>query len=100
MYKGTTPTFIFTFTDFDPTQAEEIILTFSVDQKTPLLEKHTEDLTIESDNISVALTQEETINFPKGNMYCQFNFKYSDGSRVASAICSIDWANNLHREVM
>lgn len=100
MYKGTTPTFIFTFTDFDPTTADDVILTFSQDMRKPLIEIGKEDMTIESDQISIWLSQEETLSFPMGRIFCQFNFLFGDGQRVASAIKGVEFNRNLHNEVM
>lgn len=100
MYKGTTPTFTFTFSDFDPTRASKILLTFSVDRKTPLLEIGESDMTVNSTSISVYLSQETTISFPVGRLYAQFNFVFSEGQRAASTITTIDWNRNLHDEVI
>lgn len=100
MYKGTTPTIIFTFTDFDPTTADEIILTMSADRKNPLIEIEKADMSVDGTSISVWLSQEETLAFPVGNVYCQFNFVFEDGQRVASNIGTIVWNRNLHSEVI
>lgn len=100
MYKGTTPTFVFTFADFDPTTADRIILTISADKRTPILEIDKTDMTVDSESISIWLSQEETLAFPVGNIYCQFNFVFEDGQRVASNIGTIVWNRNLHSEVI
>ena len=100
MYKGTTPTFIFTFTDFDPTTADDIILTFSADKRVPIVEVGKDDMTITHTQISVWLSQEETLSFPMGRIYCQFNFLFEDGQRVASRIKDVEFNRNLHNEVM
>lgn len=100
MYKGTTPTFTFTFSDFDPTSAVAIIVTLSADRKTPIIEKDESELTIDSTSVSLALTQEETLAMPSGNVYAQLNFLMNDGSRCATNIMSVDFSRNLHSEVM
>lgn len=100
MYKGTTPTFIFTFSNFDPTTADDIILTFSYDKRKPVMEIGKDDMIIESDRISIWLSQEETLSFPMGKIFCQFNFSFADGQRVASTIKDIEFSRNLHSEVM
>ena len=101
MYKGTTPTFTFTFPeDFDPSLASDILLTFSADRRHPILEIEREEMTISDGTISVWLSQEQTVKFPTGNVYVQFNFDYSDGNRVASIIQTIVWNRNLHSEVI
>lgn len=99
MYKGTTPTLTFTFTDCDPTLAESIIVTIAK-QGVTVLEKATSALTITETSVSFKLSQEETLAFPTGEVQCQINLLYSDGSRVATNIVKVDWSKNLHGEVM
>lgn len=100
MYKGTTPTFIFTFPeDFDPTDASKIIVTLSA-KGVPVLEKTGEDLTVDATTVSVYLSQEESFRMPVGEVQAQINLLYADGSRVATNIARIDWSRNLHGEVM
>lgn len=99
MYKGTTPTYTFTFDDFDPTTVEEVILTIAKQNGTVLLEKTSEDLEITSDSISVYLSQEETLYFP-GVIQMQINFLFSDDTRCATDIVTKTWEKNLHDEVM
>lgn len=100
MYKGTTPTFIFTFPeDFDPTEASKIIVTLSA-KGVPVLEKTGEDLTVDETTVSVYLSQEESFRMPVGEVQAQINLLYADGSRVATNIVRIDWSRNLHNEVM
>lgn len=101
MYKGTTPTFTFTFPpDFDPTTADQVILTFSANKKDPLIEKDDSELEINSDSIYVSLTQEETLSIPVGRLYCQINFFYDDGSRASTDIQIINIDHNLHNRVI
>lgn len=95
MYKGTTPTFIFTFSDFDPTTAEKIIVTFSNG-----LEITEEDLDVTAESISLWLDQSQTLKMPQGNVSVQINFLFADGQRVASTVQTIVWNRNLHNEVM
>lgn len=95
MYKGTTPTFIFSFTDFDPTTAEKIIVSFSNG-----LEVTEEDLDVTSDSISLWLDQAQTLAMPNGNVNVQINFLFADGQRVASNVQTVVWNRNLHNEVM
>lgn len=103
MYKGITPTITFRFpTDFDPSLASKIILTFSANEHMPPLFELSQDSMIISGNaISVALSQEQTLRrLPSGDVCCQFNFYYSDGSRVPSSVGKINLKRNLHNEVM
>lgn len=95
MYKGTTPTFIFTFTNFDPTTAEKVIVSFSNG-----LEVTEEDLDITSDSISLWLDQAQTLAMPKGNVIVQINFLFPDGQRAATNKQSVSWDSNLYNEVM
>ena len=93
--KGTTPTFIFTFTDFDPTEAEKVIVTFSNG-----LEITEADMDFTSNSISVWLSQEQTLAMMQGIVTVQINFLFQDGQRVATQPERIEWARNLHNEVM
>ena len=101
MYRGTTPTFIFTFPEeFDPTLAQSVILTFSANKKDAILEKTEQDLQISSQSIQVSLTQEETLLFPSGRIYYQINFYYGNGQRISTDIQLIVFEYNLHNKVM
>ena len=93
--KGTTPTFIFTFANFDPTTAEKIIASFSNG-----LEIAETDMDITEESISVWLSQQQTLSMPQGGVTVQFNFLFQDGQRVATTAERIEWENNLHNEVM
>ena len=97
--KGTTPTFIFKFYNrFDCTAPSKITLTIYVNGRV-LLRKDTEDLTIEEHQISVFLSQAETLAFPKV-VKVQINMLYADNTRVATNEYEIDWAKNQLDEVM
>ena len=93
--KGTTPTIIFKFTGFDPTTAEKVIVTFSNG-----LEITEADMDITSTQISVWLSQEQTLNMLQGTTTVQVNFLFADGQRVATRPERIEWDKNLHNEVM
>ena len=100
MYRGTTPTLIFTFpNDFDVTQASVVLVTIS-DRGTPLFEKTGEDIEVDEHTVSVFLSQEETLRMPIGEVSCQINLLYADNTRVATNIVRVDWQKNLHNEVM
>lgn len=100
MYRGTTPTFIFTFPEgFHPGDASKIIITFSTARQT-VLELDENYITIDEDTLEVYLNQNQTISFPDGSLRVQINFVYSDGSRVATEIATINWYRNLHNEVI
>ena len=93
--KGTTPTIIFTFKDFDPTEAEKVIVSFSNG-----LEITEADMDFTSTSISVWLSQEQTLAMMQGSTTVQVNFLFEDGQRVATQPERIEWAKNLHNEVM
>lgn len=95
MYKGTTPTIIFMFTDFDPTTADKVTVSFSNG-----LNITEENLDITADSISLWLSQEQTLAMPKGNVSVQINFLFEDGQRVATNKQNIDFNSNLLNEVM
>ena len=100
IYKGATPDLTFTFGDYNPTEADKIVLSLSTDGENPILEKDETELTVTADSISLYLTQEETLSFPKGIMYGQFNFVYDGGDRLPSEQFSFYWKPNMHNEVI
>lgn len=84
MRRGTTPRHIFTV-DLDLTQASEVYLTY--EQGCYKLEKTKDDLTITPEEVSLTLTQEETLAFrEKNKIYIQFRVKFPDGAAFASNI--------------
>ena len=93
--KGTTPTIIFTFKNFDPTEAEKVIVSFSNG-----LEITEADMDFTSTSISVWLSQEQTLAMMQGSTTVQVNFLFEDGQRVATQPERIEWTKNLHNEVM
>lgn len=97
MYKGTTPTFIFTFTNFDPTEAAQIIVTFSNGLE---IMSGSENMEVTTNRISLWLDQSQTLAMPHGNVNVQINFLLGDGNRVATNVQTLVWSNNLHNEVM
>lgn len=97
MYKGTTPTFIFTFSDFDPTTAEQIIVTFSNGLE---IMSGNETMEVTTNRISLWLDQTQTLAMPNGNVNVQINFLLADGNRVATNVQTLVWSKNLHNEVM
>lgn len=97
--RGVTPTFVLTFTDegLDFTAADHVYVTFK-GRKT--ITKQDEDLTIEEKQISVYLSQEETLSFTKGIVQIQVNWTYANGSRSASTIGKYDMSENLLDKVV
>jgi hypothetical protein len=110
IYNGATPTLSFAFKDEGITQADKAILTFSVPNGKPIIEKTNEDMELRTDTsgetptyyLDVFLSQEETLYMPKV-VNAQFNFVYFDGVtnyRAVSEIVQIAWKRNLHDEVI
>lgn len=99
MYRGTTPTVTFSFSDTDPTLAVEIIATLARQGRT-LMEKTGSDLTVTETSVSFKLTQEESLSMQQGKVAVQLNMLFPDGNRGATKIKYIDWEKNLHEEVM
>lgn len=104
MYKGTTPTFIFTAPEeLDLTQASEIYVTFSRMNEVEIFTKKGDELTVTSDSVEVYLTQEETLSFPDNTIKIQINWTYTEGGKVKRA-CSekmiISAKHNLKNEVL
>lgn len=110
IYNGATPTLSFAFKDEGITQADKVVLTFSVPNGKPIIEKMDDDLVIRTDTsgetptyyIDAFLTQEETLYMPKV-VNAQFNFVFFDGVthyRAVSEVVQIAWKRNLHEDVI
>ena len=95
--RGVTPTFVLTFTDGDLTQADSVYVTFMYNGKT--LTKTGEALEVSARQISVFLSQEETLSFPVGNVEIQVNWM-QDGIRHASDIAKYEITRQLLDEVL
>lgn len=85
MYRGTTPTLIFTI-PFDCTQITALNLCF-VQQGEIVLEKDLESCRLEKDSLQVSLTEQETLLFDakKGMVEMQLRIGCGD-ARMASNI--------------
>ena len=99
LYTGTTPTFTLTFSDIDLTLADEVLVTFADTGKNVILEIGGDDLAVTATTIEFTLTQEQTLVLPK-TVLLQANWTYADGSRACSVETSVNFAKNLHDEVM
>lgn len=85
MIRFTTPTHVFK-TNIDLTQADVIFVTYKQGGST-VVEKTKEDLTIEQDQLSVKLTQEDTGKFVQGNpVEIQIRVRFDDDTAIASNI--------------
>lgn len=97
--RGVTPTFTLAFSseDLDLTQADHVYVTFS---NKITLTKSDSDLDIEAKQISVYLSQEETLSFSEGATAIQVNWTYGDGSRAASEIVRYNFNAQLLNRVV
>lgn len=109
MYKGITPTLILTLPDTSQLlSASNVYVTLAGkgDKCRPgtTITKKNEDLSIEEDaqnhviNVSVFLTQEETLSFNRGEVAVQVNWTYIENDvtkRACSTIGKIAFTENL-----
>ena len=103
MYKGITPTIILTLPESSAVlNASHVYVTIA--DKVKSITKQDDELTIEADtehetiNISVFLTQAETLAFRKGSVMIQVNWTYMESGtskRACSTIGKLTFADNL-----
>ena len=103
MYKGITPTIILTLPESSAVlSASHVYVTIA--DKVKSFTKQDDELTIEADtehetiNISVFLTQSETLAFHKGSVMIQVNWTYMESGtskRACSTIGKLTFADNL-----
>lgn len=99
MVQATTPTFVLTLPDtVDLT--EPIHFYFTLRQGNVRIEKTDSDLVIDGQTISVYLSQAETLTLTPGIVKLQLNWTYTNGSRAASEIVSVNVTENLLKEVV
>ena len=99
MVQATTPTFILTLpSDVDLGEAAHVY--FTLKQKNAEIVKEDTDLTIDGNEVSVYLTQAETIQLVSGAAQIQLNWTYANGSRACSNIVSVQVTENLLKEVV
>ena len=97
--RGTTPTFVLTFTEqsLDLTTAANVYVTFTSGANT--LTKTGEDLDVQAKQISIYLSQEETLAFAD-TVRIQANWTTATGSRAASEIVTYVMSDQLLRKVV
>lgn len=104
MFKGTTPTYTFTLPeDIDLSSAESVYVTFSKTNYETILTKQDDELDIGTNTVSVYLTQDETLEFPKGDILIQLNWLYDDAGetkRACSEVIMDKVKRNLVNEVI
>lgn len=88
MYRATTPTFIFQFPpEAEIAEASAIYITFAKPNGKEIFTKSGSDLEVDEDDVSVFLTQEETLKLPPGAIQIKANWIYQEQSRAKRA-CS------------
>lgn len=99
MVQATTPTFVLTLpNDIDLGEAAHVY--FTLRQKGTMIEKQDAELTIDENEVSVYLSQEETLALAVGAALIQLNWTYENGARACSNIVSIKVSENLLKEVV
>lgn len=99
MVQATTPTFILTLpNDIDLGEAAHVY--FTLRQNGSVIEKSDTDLTIDANEVSVYLTQAETVKLSVGTALIQLNWTYSNGARACSTIASVEVDENLLKAVV
>lgn len=84
MRRGTTPVNTIK-TDMDLTGATALYVTYQQDGET-VVEKELEDVEISESEITIHLTQADTLAFAAGTVSIQVRAVLADGNRVASGI--------------
>lgn len=82
MMRGTTPTHIFSF-PFSKEDVEELYITYAQKKET-VIEKTLSDVTFGEGEISVKLSQEDTLAFMDGLVDMQIRVKFNSGEAAAS----------------
>ena len=104
MYKGTTPTYIFTFPeDVDISQADEIYVSIGDLNGEEILRLTGNDLDVVDNTVQIYLDQAQTLALPSGRARCQLNWIYQDGAklkRACSQIMTISVRENMIGEVL
>lgn len=103
MIEGTTPTFILSITDedVDLTLASRVIVSFKQAYTGVDLRKEGNSIDVEAKQVSVYLTQDESLSFATGKpIDLQINWVYEDSSRSCTRIETIEVTKNLIEEVI
>lgn len=99
MVQATTPTFILTLPqDVDLSLAHNVY--FTITQGKLAVTKSGEDLSIDENEVSVFMPQEETVLFAAGQCSLQLNWTYQNGERCCTNIVTVEVQKNLVNEVL
>lgn len=100
MIRGTTPTFVLTIDEtVDLTEASNVYVSFENDNVELVKKSGDSGVVVEAHQVSVYLTQEETLKFRK-SMEVQLNWTYANGSRGCTKIVNVPVGKNLIEEVL
>lgn len=83
--RGATPTHVFDV-DTDLTGADVISLVY-VQRGRIVLKKEKNDMTVTAEQVSVSLTQEETLKFCEGDVEMQMRARFPGSSAIKSSVC-------------
>ena len=103
MIRGTTPTFVLNLeTDtIDLTEANNVYISLETDSVEMLKQNGDEGVEIQPHQISVYLTQAETLQFAeKSKIEIQVNWTYANGSRGCTDIAKVSVGRNLVYKVL
>lgn len=96
---GLTPTIIVRFPEeIDLTEAAHVYVSFK--QFDRLIMKKTDGFTVDAQEVSISLTQEETLKFKPGDATLQINWTYATGQRGATRWLRICFDRNQLPEVL
>lgn len=99
MVQATTPTFILTLPqNIDLGEAAHVY--FTLKQNDTEIEKSDADLTIDENEVSVYLSQAETLMLSVGRARIQLNWTYANGARACSNLAIVEVTENLLKAVV
>ena len=100
--RGTTPAFLLTFDDeeLDLTMAYNVYVTFRSKGSTFTVTKSGDDIDVKDKEITVSLSQEETLRFSEGPVEIQVNWTNAFGDRYASEVETYGISKQLLNEVI
>lgn len=99
MIRGTTPTHIFKI-PFDTGQLKEIRISYAQDDKV-IVEKNTSDCILKGDEITVTLSQEDTLKFSHRKVVeVQLKVLTIDGGVLANNVIRVSAEEVLNEEVL
>ena len=99
MVQATTPTFVLTLPQ-TVNLSEAANVYFTISQGRNILTKTGDGLEINTNQVSVYLTQAETIAFSVGMAEIQLNWTYPNGTRACTNVVSVNVDKNLLRRVI